>query len=96
MWLSDMLVTLKAGNGSVNFPRASGAPDRKGSLWALLAGCSLSCADLPLELYTCFTYRLDAAMHEVIHILYTIWKKSKLCRMTHLGRISSLHLCSGL
>lgn len=37
MWVSDMLVTLKIGNGSVNFPRGSGAPNRKGCLWALLA-----------------------------------------------------------
>lgn len=32
MRLSDTLVTLKAGNGSVNFPKAFGAPDKKGYL----------------------------------------------------------------
>lgn len=75
MWVSDKLVTLKVGNVSVNFPRGSGAPNRKGCFWALLAGCSLSYADLPLELYTCFTCRLGAAMHVEMPILYTIWKK---------------------
>lgn len=32
MGLSDMLVTLEAGSGSVNFPKAFGAPDKKGCL----------------------------------------------------------------
>lgn len=95
MWLSDMLVTLKAGNGSVNFPKAFGAPDRKGCLWALLAGCSLSYSDLPLEIYTCFTsdWMLQCMC---IYFILCEHPSPKLCRMTNLGRRTSLHVCSGL
>lgn len=90
-----MLVTLKAGNGSVNSPKAFGAPDRKGCLWALLAGCSLSYSDLPLEIYTCFTsdWMLQCMC---IYFILCEHPSPKLCRMTNLGRRTSLHVCSGL
>lgn len=58
MWLSDILVTLKAGNGSENFPKAFGAPDRKKCLWALLAGCSLLYSVFPLEVFLPASYQI--------------------------------------